>query len=166
MKSYNFLTTSFLLAGRLHQPAFLLSQRQINNRLLSSTVIMAATLAPDYEERAQANNFATPKEIVEALAQPGTIVLDVRTEDEIAAAKLETPSNVEWTKTGCSRTECPALEKNAAEFVKDKNATVVIYCASGARANRAKITLEAQGYTKVLNGGGLKDMLVYPTLDL
>ncbi|CAB9506486.1 GlpE protein [Seminavis robusta] len=124
------------------------------------------SLAPDYETRAQMNDFASPKEIVDALARPGTVVLDVRTEDEIAEAKLETPDSVHWTKTGCSRTQCPALETDPSQFVKDKNATVIVYCASGARANRAKITLEKQGYTKVLNGGGLKDMLVYPQLDI
>ena len=118
-------------------------------------------LAADYEERAKANNFAAPDLIVAALSSPGTVVLDVRTEEEIAEAKLETPDGVEWTKTGCTRTECPALEIDAAQFVKDKDATVVVYCASGARANRAKITLESQGYTNVLNGGGLKDILAY-----
>lgn len=126
-----------------------------------------SSLSADYEERAKANNFSTPQEILDALKQPGTVVLDVRTEDEIAEAKLENiPHNVEWTKTGCTRTQCLALEMDAAKFCKDKNAAVVIYCASGARANRAKITLESQGYTKVLNAGGLKDMLVYPELDL
>ena len=124
------------------------------------------SLPADYEQRAKMNNFATPKETVEALKLPGTVVLDVRTDEEIAAAKLDTPANVQWTKTGCSRTECPALQTDPAQFVKDKNATVVIYCKSGARANRAKIVLENQGYTKVLNGGGLTDMLIYPQLDL
>ena len=124
------------------------------------------SLSPDYAERARANNFATPQEILEALKQPGTVVLDVRTDEEIAQGKLETPENVEWNKTGCSRTECPELEAEASKFVKDKNATVVVYCASGARSNRAKLTLESQGYTRVLNGGGLKDMLVYSQLNL
>ena len=123
-------------------------------------------LAPDYADRAKMNNFATPKEIVDALQQPGTIVLDVRTEEEIAEAKVETPDHVTWTKTGCTRSECPALEVDAAQFIPDKHTTVIVYCASGARSNRAKITLEGKGYTKVLNGGGLKDMLVYPQMRL
>ena len=124
------------------------------------------SLPADWEERAKMNNFASPKEIVDALKLPGTIVLDVRTDEEIAQAKLETPENVQWTKTGCSRTECPALQTDPSQFVKDKNATVVIYCKSGARANRAKMVLENKGYTKVLNGGGLVDMLIYPQMDL
>ena len=124
------------------------------------------SLPADYEERAKMNNMASPKEIVEALKQEGTVVLDVRTDEEIAEAKLDTPENVQWSKTGCSRTECPALETDPSQFVKDKNATIVIYCKSGARANRAKIVLENQGYTKVLNGGGLTDMLIYQQMDL
>ena len=103
---------------------------------------------------------------MEALNQPGTVVLDVRTEEEIAQAKLATPEHVEWVKTGCSRAQCPGLETDPTQFVKDKNAKVVIYCKSGARANRAKITLENQGYTNVMNGGGLEDMLAYPKLDV
>ena len=122
-------------------------------------------LPSDWEDRAKANNFATPKEIVAALNQDGTVVLDVRTDDEIAQGKLEELNeNVEWTKTGCSRTECPALELDPSKFVKSKDTTVVVYCKSGARANRAKIVLEKHGYTNVLNGGGLSDMLLYPKL--
>jgi len=127
----------------------------------------SSILPEDYEERAKANNIAPPREILDLLETPGTVVLDVRNEDEIAQAKLETPGTVHWTETGCTRTECPALETDPTQFVPDKSTPVLVYCASGARANRAKLTLEAKGYTKVLNGGGLtvKDMLVYPKLD-
>jgi phage shock protein E len=146
-----------------HQSLFSSSSTSLKT-FLRNFIMAPASLAPDYEERAKANNFASPKEIVEALKLSGTVVLDVRTEDEIAQDRLETPDNVEWTKTGCTRTQCPALEVDASKFVKDKNCPVIVYCKSGARANRAKITLEGQGYTKVLNGGGLHDMLVYPQL--
>ena len=153
------------LLGRSHHLAFVPHSYQIYSPTLRSgsfstqLLLSKMPLAPDYEERAKANNFAAPELIIAALNNPGTVVLDVRTEEEIAEAKLETPDGVEWTKTGCTRTECPALEIDAAQFVKDKDATVVVYCASGARANRAKITLESQGYTNVLNGGGLNDIL-------
>ena len=122
-------------------------------------------LPSDWDERAKANNFATPKEIVTALNADGTIILDVRTEEEIQQDSLQNlPENVSWKKTGCTRTECPALELDASKFVSDKNTTVVVYCKSGARANRAKMVLEKQGYTNVLNGGGLCDMVIYPKL--
>lgn len=124
------------------------------------------SLPSDYQERAKANNFASPKEILDALNAAGTVVLDVRTADEIAAAKLDTPDHVSWTATGCTRTQCPALETDPTQFVPSTDTTVVVYCASGARAAQAARTLQQKGYTRVLNGGGLKDMLVYPKLKL
>ena len=38
-------------------------------------------------------------------------------------------------------------------------APVIVFCMSGRRAGKAKETLEALGYTKVLNAGGLNDLL-------
>ena len=37
----------------------------------------------------------------------------------------------------------------------DKSKPIVVYCAAGKRAARAKETLEAAGYTNVVNGGGI-----------
>ena len=50
------------------------------------------SLPADYEQRAKMNNFASPKEIVEALKEPGTVVLDVRTDEEIAQGFTNDPS--------------------------------------------------------------------------
>lgn len=147
------LWATHFLVGR--QPTFV--RQVVTWRLFS----MMSSLSPDYDDRAKANNFASPDDVVAALKQPGTIVLDVRTNEEIAEAKLETIDGVQWMTTGCTPMECPGLAADAAKFVKDKDTTVVIHCASGVRANRAKITLENQGYTNVLNGGGLKDILAY-----
>jgi len=125
-------------------------------------------LGPDYPDRAKANHMASPQDILEAMKRPGAVVLDVRTEEEIKEAKLEDlPADVNWAKTGCTRTACPALETDPTQFVSDDlSQTIIIYCGSGARASQAKKTLEAKGYTNVLNGGGLKDMLTYPKLNL
>ena len=43
------------------------------------------------------------------------------------------------------------------ELGVDKDHPVYLYCAGGKRAEMAKQCLEAQGYTQVVNVGGLKD---------
>ena len=40
----------------------------------------------------------------------------------------------------------------------DKAKPVVVYCAKGGRAQKAKEALEAAGYTHVVNGGGYDDL--------
>lgn len=41
----------------------------------------------------------------------------------------------------------------------DKNAEITLYCASGARAGVAKTLLQRAGYEKVVNAGGLGNVL-------
>ena len=40
----------------------------------------------------------------------------------------------------------------------DKARPIVVYCAKGGRAGKAKQQLEAAGYTRVVNGGGFDDL--------
>jgi phage shock protein E len=40
----------------------------------------------------------------------------------------------------------------------DKSKPIVVYCAAGSRAAKAKRTLESAGYTQVVNGGGLDEL--------
>jgi rhodanese-related sulfurtransferase len=40
----------------------------------------------------------------------------------------------------------------------NKSARLVVYCASGQRAGKAKQQLDAAGYKNVVNGGGLDDL--------
>jgi len=128
-----------------------------------SRLLLAMTsLSPDYPARAAANDFDPPSTIVSALKQPNTYVLDVRGVDEIAQAKkLNLADGVKWATTPCTKAECPELLANPTLFLPDKDATIVVHCASGIRANTAKKTLQGLGYTNVLNGGGLNDILAY-----
>ena len=48
-------------------------------------------------------------------------------------------------------------------LLPDKDLPIVVYCKSGNRARYAKLALEGQGYTHVLNAGGYDDII---TLDL
>merc|ERR1712076_195237 len=105
-------------------------------------------------------DFASPEDIKAALAdQVHTQVLDVRSEEEIAeSGKLDHPN---WKTTRCTPVGCDALTANPAEFVPNKEDTIVIYCKSGRRASRARQILLSKGYTKVLNAGGYTDVVIF-----
>lgn len=48
------------------------------------------------------------------------------------------------------------LASNVAKIVNDKNAEIIVYCRSGARAASACRQLDAMGYTNVSSMGGIQ----------
>jgi phage shock protein E len=93
------------------------------------------------------------QDIKGALENPATIVLDARGLDEIAqSGYLETDR--QWVHAPCTLAGCPLLEVAANGLLPDKEAPVIVYCASGKRSTVAKEFLEKQGYKNVLNAGG------------
>jgi len=82
----------------------------------------------------------------------GAIVLDVRTPDEYAEDHLPNAINVPIEELARRMAEVDAL------VAGDKARPVAVYCRSGSRARQAKLALEAAGYARVVNGGGLDDL--------
>jgi phage shock protein E len=82
----------------------------------------------------------------------GALVLDVRTPQEFGAGHLSTATNVPVDEVGARLAEVDALAHG------DKAKPIVVYCAKGGRAARAKQMLEGAGYTNVVNGGGYDDL--------
>lgn len=82
----------------------------------------------------------------QALEQ-GAVLIDVRTASEYEADHIEGAVNMPLS----------SLSKLANTIDRDK--TVVVYCRSGSRASHAKRYLYDMGFTNVLNGGGLEEML-------
>ena len=80
----------------------------------------------------------------------GAVVIDVRTPEEFAEGHLDKAINM------------PVQTFEPAEVDKltnnDKSKPIVVHCAAGARAAKAKAKLEAAGYRQVVNGGGLDDL--------
>ncbi len=111
----------------------------------------------DYDTRCATYGFATKEEILATSKIPTVVFLDVRTQEEISVAKL-TPPDGAWVACSCTPDAAPELELDAAKLLPDKNAPVIIYCGSGRRAAKAKEVLVAQGYSTVLNAGGLIDL--------
>lgn len=141
----------------------------------TSTTTPAPT--PTYEERLQSLDL-TPIDELKSILKNSTKVtfLDVRGPEEIAAAPLNLPSNIQKKSNSvscaCSRTDATALVKAATSssesdtpLLPDKDATIIIFCKSGARAKAGKLALEEVGYTKIYNAGGLTDMTFLQDMD-
>lgn len=79
-----------------------------------------------------------------ALAQPGAVLIDVRTADEFASGALP----------GATLIPHGDIATRIAEVAPDKNTPVVLYCRSGRRSGIAQDTLQSLGYTQVINAGG------------
>jgi phage shock protein E len=84
------------------------------------------------------------------LIAQGATVLDVRNPDEFAGGHLAQATNLP-----VSTLDVAAVDKLTGG---DKAKPVVVYCAKGGRAQKAKEKLEAAGYTHVVNGGGYDDL--------
>lgn len=95
------------------------------------------------------DNFYSVKADVLAteLAEKAPFVLDVRTQAEVDKdGYIEDSVHIPFSDFLTSMDQLPA----------DKNARIVIYCASGHRGSMAAMALHLQGYTDVVNlGGGL-----------
>ena len=93
-------------------------------------------------------------EIQKALQNPATVVVDARRVDEIEANGYW-ESDRQWVHAPCTPDgACPLLSVAADALLRDKEAPVIVYCASGKRASVAQAFLQDRGYSTVLNAGG------------
>ncbi len=91
-------------------------------------------------------------EIVKKKLADGAKVVDVRTLDEFRSGAYPGAIHIPVQELPQRMAEVDALVS------RDKARPVVVYCGSGHRAAKAKRTLEAAGYSRVVNGGGLDDL--------
>jgi phage shock protein E len=75
------------------------------------------------------------------------VIIDVRTQAEYDADHLDGAVLISHEQIG----------EHIAAVVADKGAPIALYCASGRRAELARQTLHAMGYTHVENMGGLEE---------
>ncbi|MFN0245581.1 MAG: rhodanese-like domain-containing protein [Kofleriaceae bacterium] len=102
----------------------------------------AAAAAPASKDPAKA------KEMIAS----GATVIDVRTTEEFSGDHLVQATNIPVDQIGSRLSDVEKLVGG------DKSKPVVVYCAAGGRAGKAKKQLDAEGYTNVVNGGGLDDL--------
>jgi phage shock protein E len=91
---------------------------------------------------------ATAKKLI----AEGAVVLDVRSPQEFSGEHLPTATNLPVAEVPQRLAEVEKLTGG------DKAKPVVVYCGAGGRAQKAKVELEAAGYTNVVNGGGYSDL--------
>eukprot|EP00591_Stephanopyxis_turris_P009148 CAMPEP_0195509482 /NCGR_PEP_ID=MMETSP0794_2-20130614/2407_1 /TAXON_ID=515487 /ORGANISM="Stephanopyxis turris, Strain CCMP 815" /LENGTH=117 /DNA_ID=CAMNT_0040636713 /DNA_START=242 /DNA_END=595 /DNA_ORIENTATION=- len=113
-------------------------------------------MTDDYGERALRYGLASKEEIKDVLASDSrTVFVDVRSPPEILESSLKTrPYISAW----CTMNDSSRLTELAPQLLPDKKIPIVVFCAIGGRSAGAQRALEALGYEKVLNGGGLKDL--------
>lgn len=75
--------------------------------------------------------------------------IDVRSAEEYAGGAVSHAVNIAHTE----------ITEKIAAVVADKNAEIYVYCRSGNRSGIAKAALEAAGYSKVTNIGGVDEAL-------
>lgn len=121
----------------------------------------APTPPPDYATRKATFDMADAKTFAEQLKNPATVLLDVRTDAEIAATgkftKEEDPS-LQYHHVLCTPTDATNLTMQAGTLFATKETPIIVYCMSGRRAHTARQALQQLGYTNVWNAGGLADI--------
>jgi len=96
----------------------------------------------------EATKKVDPVEFSEVIAQPGVIILDVRTPEEFNAGHIENAININLEGSDF-----------ASEVSKlDKDATVAVYCRSGNRSGVATEQMAELGFTDMYDmQGGIID---------
>lgn len=87
-----------------------------------------------------------------ALIARGAVVIDVRTAEEYASGHLSGAINIPVQELPGRIAEIDTL------VAGDRTRPIVVYCAAGARAAKARTQLDAVGFSSVVNGGGLDDL--------
>ena len=136
----------------------------------SLLLIVRPQLHQSYARNAASRSMAAPgvdvapvDAIRRALEDPSTTLIDARSVGEIEQHGYYHNDNNNdfvrrWVHAEATPQNAPLLQVAAAALLPDKQAPVVIYCGSGIRATTCKTVLEQQGYTNVLNAGGLADL--------
>ena len=81
-------------------------------------------------------------------SETDVLIIDVRSKSEWDAGHLAQAVHIPHTE----------IADRIGELTAHKDATIVLYCAVGGRAGKAKQALEQLGFTNVENGGGYDDV--------
>jgi phage shock protein E len=85
---------------------------------------------------------------LQALEQPGAVLIDVRSDAEHAAGALPDARHIVHSR----------IAAQIADVAPDKDSPIVLYCRSGSRSSSAQDTLTGLGYRQVFNAGGYDDL--------
>lgn len=101
---------------------------------------------------------ASPDLLRGVLQDGTTTVVDARSLEELQENGFFRCAKCKWIHAPATPSGAPLMELASGYLIPDKEATVVVYCASGIRSEATKKVLEEAGYASVLNAGGLSDL--------
>eukprot|EP00944_MAST-04C_sp_MAST-4C-sp1_P013664 g13664.t1 len=103
---------------------------------------------------------STAASLLSAVESGCATIIDLRDEDEkhegACFGAISVPWST-WTKVDDSEGADNKLRRPPSSLLSlaaDKNRPIIAHCRGGGRGGKAKLSLEAAGYTNVLNGGG------------
>ena len=120
--------------------------------LIAALLGLAALLAGCSSSSASdAVRTVPPTEFVSAMAEPGTVIVDVRTPGEYTAGHVDGAVNID--------VESGSFDSQIASLPKDT--TYAVYCRSGRRSAVAADAMSSAGFTSIVNlDGGVADLQV------
>jgi phage shock protein E len=85
---------------------------------------------------------------VTALQSPDAVLIDVRTAEEFAAGALP----------GAEQIDLEQIATRISAIAPEKSTPIVLYCRSGRRSSIAEESLQAMGYSNLINAGGYDEL--------
>ena len=113
--------------------------------LIAALLLTGCGVVAEQEASYRQINMEEAAEMMEK--ESGYIILDVRTPEEFAEKHIPGALNIPNEAIGTD--EIPELP--------DKQQLILVYCRSGNRSKQASEKLVAQGYTNIVEFGGIND---------
>lgn len=113
--------------------------------LIAALLLTGCGVAAEQEASYRQINMEEAAEMMEK--ESGYIILDVRTPEEFTEKHIPGALNIPNKAIGTD--EIPELP--------DKQQLILVYCRSGNRSKQASEKLVAQGYTNIVEFGGIND---------
>ncbi len=115
---------------------------------IALVVALATPACSNRTESAPVHEKDTP--LARKWIAAGAVVIDVRSREEYAGDHVDRAVNIPVDELAGRIGEVQTLAR--------KDQQIVVYCASGNRAAKAQRVLGAEGYTQVVNGGGVDSL--------
>ncbi len=127
--------------------------------ILLLAVLLGAAVFSACGTKPQQNISQSPAEIVQPESiSPEEAYKRLESEEDIILLDVRTQGEYEEQHIpGSILIPVNELEKRAEAELTDKDADIIVYCASGKRSTSAANILAGLGYTKVYNLGGIMD---------
>lgn len=114
----------------------------------TATIESTAETGGSDETESTSEAAASEGDSVAAVPAEEMLIIDVRSQQEWDSGHFAGAIHIPHTE----------IAEKISEHTNDKNAKILVYCAVGGRAGKAKEALEQLGFVNVENGGGLEDV--------